>query len=295
MEEQTDIEAELSLGAFNEPRRAGHAKQPARQVLTTPTKLLRVTLCELSSRAGWALWSGEAALVAAAVIDTQSFWDRIDLMLVHGSTASNFIWPNPRRKARLAKGFPRRGEDLQTLLGIGHDTFRSLLSIRDALVHIDERFEEQMLDNPDQSVGSRSMTGRVLDCANFFVWDPTTATLIHMNDQIAASASGGSAADSEPVNRCLLRSGGGRVGDLVRRIQIDWGSCNRHTKRAAAAAMVGQGSAGRRTSSTVGKWLGLITPHTRLRAMLRRRFAQRSPSAICRVWTTCLQAFTVDE
>jgi hypothetical protein len=96
-------------------------------------------------------------------------------MVSVAGTAAAFLWPLPARKKSLATAFPRRGEDMRLLLNLDENRTASLKLLRDSVIHLDERIEEQFLMSSKPQMTMWTVTETELgDGAHFAWWNPVT-------------------------------------------------------------------------------------------------------------------------
>ena len=143
-----------------------------------PDRLLRTLLYELSVQALSARDAGQRLLGKPAVP-----WDDIQLLISHSAAVGTFLWPLRTRNRRLREAFPARGEVLRKITDVGID-LTPIKNLRDSMVHIDEKFEQFILDHPEEPIFLRTIGNHERTTGNFLSWIPDTTTVTFFEHQV---------------------------------------------------------------------------------------------------------------
>lgn len=144
----------------------------------TPDRLLRAMLFEVSAQARSAHQAGERLLEGS-----QEPWADIQLLISHSATVGAFLWPLPSRHRRLSQAFPKRGEVLRKIVHVSEE-LKTLKDLRDAMIHIDERLEKFILDNPEGPLVLRSTGDHEHTDGNFLSWISDTKTVTYFEHRV---------------------------------------------------------------------------------------------------------------
>lgn len=143
-----------------------------------PDRLLRTLLYEMSLQAYSARDAGRRLLEKPAVP-----WDDIQLLMSHSAAVGTFLWPLKARNKRLNSAFPARGQVLRKITDVGVD-FLPIKGLRDAMVHIDEKFEQFILDHPEDPLILRSIGNHEQTTGNFLSWIPDSKIVTFFEHQV---------------------------------------------------------------------------------------------------------------
>lgn len=140
--------------------------------IDSPSQMLQVMLYSLGHHAGLAKTAAQEFLKGGKDQQQQAL-----LMLYTAGTMAAFIWPLPSRKKALAQKFPRRGADIQDLLGLSENQLETLKYLRDSAVHIDERIEEAFLESSTGGFTMWMVSETPPSGRHFMAYNPRTQTL----------------------------------------------------------------------------------------------------------------------
>lgn len=151
----------------------------------TPNRLLKALLYELHVQALSARKAGLRLLDAPG----QEPWDDIQLLMSHSATVGTFLWPLDARRKTLNAAFPARHEVLRKITEVSADSepiadLKPIKRIRDAMVHIDERFEQFMLDHPDDPLVLRAVGVHEHTTGNFLSWIPDSKMVSFFEERV---------------------------------------------------------------------------------------------------------------
>lgn len=169
------------------PGIGGFYSEPMMQYFSypgTPDRLLRALLFELSIQAYSAHKAGQRLLEGS-----DEPWEDIQLLVSHSATVGAFLWPLPSRNKRLGRNkrlieaFPKRGEVLREIVNVSEE-MKTLKDLRDAMVHVDERLEKFILENPEGPLILRSTAEHEHTDGNFLSWISETKTVTYFESRV---------------------------------------------------------------------------------------------------------------
>lgn len=150
-----------------------------------------------------------------ASFNSAEFWRTADLFVYAAALVASFFLPSPSRKRGLKESFPDRGAALCALYEIDECHFAGVRVVRHSFAHIDERYEEFWLDDPNRNIGSHlyvaeSSMQHAGPLARFHGFDPETQILTFGGDAIDVESVTETMASiyqkSDGVNRALARA-----------------------------------------------------------------------------------------
>jgi len=148
--------------------------------LDSPADMLQLMLFTLGSQAVVARKAAQAFLAGGS--DQQA---NAQVMVTAAGTAAAFIWPLPSRRKNLAEAFPRRGQDIQDLLGLSDNQLTALKGLRDGMIHLDERIEESWIIDPKRSLTMWAVTEAPVKDANFMSFNPATKVFSLLQHEVS--------------------------------------------------------------------------------------------------------------
>jgi hypothetical protein len=148
--------------------------------LDSPAQMLSIMLYTLGSQAVMAKSAAEKFLAGGPAQK-----DNAQIMVTTAGTVAAFIWPLPSRRKPLALAFPRRGQDLQDLLGLNDNRLSALKGLRDGMIHLDERIEESWIINPGRQMTMWMATEDPVQDGNFMSWNPVAQVFSFLEHEVS--------------------------------------------------------------------------------------------------------------
>jgi len=133
----------------------------------------KVMLLEVIKQAEWGHEVGQKLLAHEGNI-----WTDLQLLSSHAGSAAAFIDTLGSRKAALEKAFPGRGQTLRDVCDTSYD-FAAVLELRNAIAHIDERFEQRW-----QQLAREDSPAPVLTPRSSGLEDPDRESIVHIDENL---------------------------------------------------------------------------------------------------------------
>ena len=143
-----------------------------------PAELLTLMLFTLETQAQTARRAAVAYLAGGRYQR-----DNAQLMISTAGTVAAFVWPVDTGRA-IRKAYPRRGEDLQLLLGLNENKLAALKGIRNSMMHLDERIEESYLADPKLGFSMWMTKTDPGNGRNFMSWNPETEVFSFLEHEV---------------------------------------------------------------------------------------------------------------